>query len=168
MEIIAEGIIDNVVQGIGETESDFIEALNILEAEQPILLPFLFSESFDSLYQEEREYVLFLAVVVYNAFKTVFPKINAISEEQLGLSEEANWALINGVKVKKFRDRLDVFFENYPQEDILAFIEDALADEEEGESIVSPESREPIFIALKSMIDSIIENLGQKVPQPTL
>lgn len=59
MVIITEKIIDSVTQNIGEEEADFIDALNVLEAEQPVLLPYLFSESFDALYQEEREYILF-------------------------------------------------------------------------------------------------------------
>ena len=166
MEIITEEIIDNVTQNIGEEETDFIDALNVLEAEQPILLPYLFSESFDALYQEEREYILFLAVVIYHSYKAKHPKISALTEETLGASEEINWEIMNSVSAKRFRDRLDVFFENYQQEDLLAFIEDALADDEDGQSIVSPESREPIFIALKSMIDGLSKSLeGPSIPQ---
>ena len=159
MEIITEAIIDSVTQKIGDEESDFIDALNLLEAEQPILLPYLFSDSFDSLYQEEREYILFLTVVIYHSFIAVFKDLPIVTEETLGSVEEKNWELMNTVTAKRFRDRLDVFFENYHQEDLLAFIEDALADDEEGESIVSPESREHIFIALKSMADGLLEGL---------
>lgn len=160
MEMITEAIIDNVTQSIGEEETDFIDALNILEAEQPVLLPYLFSESFDVLYQEEREYILFLTVVIYHSFKAKFQTIPVVTEEQLGEIEEQNWDRINSVEVKRFRDRLDVFFDQATQEDLLAFAEDALADDEEGESIISPESREPIFIALKSMIDSLEQSIN--------
>lgn len=89
-----------------------------------------------------------------------------VTEEKLGEAEEKNWELMNEVTAKRFRDRLDRFFEQYPQEDLLAFIEDALADDEDGESIVSPESREPIFIALKSMIDGLVTSIEAFSPSP--
>jgi len=54
---------------------------------------------------------------------------------------------------KKFRERLDEFFEETKQEDLLAFIEDALLDDEE--SPVSKEGREPMFVTLKAVIDTI-------------
>ena len=52
---------------------------------------------------------------------------------------------------KRFRDRMDIFFENYSQEDLLAFVEDNLVEDED--SLVTKEGREPMFVALKSVID---------------
>ena len=60
--------------------------------------------------------------------------------------------IINEVTSKQFRDRLNVFFEKTSQEDLLAFIEDSLLEEEE--ELVTKVGREPMFIALKSIIDS--------------
>ena len=55
---------------------------------------------------------------------------------------------------KNFRDRLNEFFEGSDQEDLLAFAEEAvLEDEDDPESIVTKEGKEPIFIALKTMVD---------------
>jgi len=76
-----------------------------------------------------------------------------ITEEALSIAEETNWGKMQEVSAKKFRERLDVFFSSTSQEDLLAFIEDALLDEEEG--ILSKEGREPIFIILKSIIDAL-------------
>ena len=48
---------------------------------------------------------------------------------------------------------MDVFFENYQQEDLLAFVEDSLIDDED--EIVTKVGREPMFVALKSIIDCL-------------
>ncbi len=160
MAMITEMTINDVALNIGEDETGFIEALHVMEAEQPVLLPYLFSESFDAFYQEEKEYVLFLVIVVFQAIKKEHPDLPPIYEEDLGQAEERNWEMMNSVTTKRFRDRLDVFFEDTEQEDLLAFIEDALADDEEGKSMVAPESREPIFIALKSIVDCLTGQLA--------
>jgi hypothetical protein len=55
---------------------------------------------------------------------------------------------------KQFSDRLNPFFEGYPQEDLLAFAEEAVTEDEgEPDGIIGKEAREPIFVALKTMID---------------
>jgi len=51
---------------------------------------------------------------------------------------------------------MDIFFKNYFQEDLLAFVEDSLIEEEEG--LVTKVGREPMFVALKSIIDVWCDN----------
>jgi len=46
---------------------------------------------------------------------------------------------------------LDIFFKDYPQEDLLAFAEDALT--EDDDSPVTAEGREPMMVFLKTAID---------------
>ena len=59
---------------------------------------------------------------------------------------------------KKFRERLDVFFQDYFQEDLLAFVEDSLSEEEE--EMVTKIGREPMFVALKTIIDCWCDSNG--------
>jgi len=80
--------------------------------------------------------------------------LEAVSEDQIGEAEEKNYEMLELSAGKKFRDRLDPFFENSDQEDLIAFAEEAvLEDEDDPESLVTKEGREPIFIALKTMVD---------------
>jgi len=77
-----------------------------------------------------------------------------VSEEQIGEAEEANYAILEASTSQKFRDRLNDFFEGSPQEDLLAFAEEAvLEDEDEADALVSKEAREPIFVAVKTLVD---------------
>jgi hypothetical protein len=82
-----------------------------------------------------------------------------MSPEELEEIEEGNWTQLNDAVGKNFRQKLDGFFEDYPQEDLLAFVEDSLVISKEGEESddfeISKEGREPIFVALKTIIDCL-------------
>lgn len=149
---VSEQQIDSVIEQSSSDEAAQ-KGLHTLKRDQPVLLSYLFSEHFKAFTKEERAFMLYLTTVIWKAVNKTFETIPAISEEKLGNAEEQNWELLQAGTSKKFRDRLDVFFKDYPQEDLLAFVEDALLDDEE--SVVSNEGREPIFIALKSIIDCL-------------
>lgn len=154
MQFIDENIIDEIAVELGTSESSRAAAVNALRAEQPVLLAYLFSENFDAFLDREREYLLFLVLVIVESAKAKAQQaLPLISEDVLGEAEETNWSTIQTVSAKRFRERLDIFFNNTNQEDLLAFVEDALIDEEDG--LLSKEGREPIFIVLKSIIDAL-------------
>ena len=152
MQMIPESIIDELVLELEENPATLQEGFQIFDEEQPALLAYLLSESFEILTKDERDLMLYMAVVIFLAFKRSGNSIPTINEEAIGQTEERNWELMISSKASKFRDRLTPFFENYPQEDLLAFVEDALTIDEE-EELVTKEGREPIFVGLRSIID---------------
>lgn len=154
MLFIDEDTIDQVAVRLGASEAARKAAVEALREEQPVLLAYLFSENFDAFLNQEREYVLFLVLVIVESAKTKTQQtLPIITEDILGEVEESNWTRLQTVHAQRFRERLDIFFEDTAQEDLLAFIEDALIDEEDG--LLSKEGREPIFIVLKSVIDAL-------------
>ena len=120
--------------------------------QQPGLMAYLFSDDLSLLTQDEREYTLYLMMTIWHAAETQLGKLEEISPEELEAAEEHNWELLENSKAVSFRDRLDVFFKDYPQEDLLAFAEDALNVDDE-DNFVTKEGREHIMVALKSTID---------------
>ncbi len=152
MQFIPESIIDQKAIEVGEL-SDISELIQDLKEKQPAILSFLISESFDLLTPKEKDYTLFLSLVVWKASQEVHPDQNQIDPTSIEKAEEANWEKLSDNKTKTFRNKLDIFFENNPQEDLLAFVEDALVHEEDD--IVSNEGREYVFIALKTIIDCL-------------
>ncbi|NJN35230.1 MAG: hypothetical protein HC817_14265 [Saprospiraceae bacterium] len=148
---ISEKTIDQV---IGQLEtSDFEREIEQFGKAQPALMSYIFSEDFELMTQEERELLLYMMLVVWQAVeKTMGEKIHPLSKMALESAEEANWELLDGVTEKRFRERMTVFFENSAQEDLLAFVEDTLTEDEE-DSIVTKEGREPMFVAMKTVID---------------
>lgn len=151
MKFISEAVIDEVAERLGDSEVAFELAIQDMEEHQPVLLAYLLSDNFSLFTDQEREFLLFIVLVMYEAVKQMDGTPAAIAEEEISLTEEYNWNLLQGVRGKGFHERLDVFFQNYPQEDLLAFVEDALSDVEDG--YVTKEGREAIFVAVKSIVD---------------
>ena len=150
MKFIPESIIDQKAEAIGKL-SDFSGLVQGLKENQPAVLAFLFSESFDLLTQSEKDYALFLTLVIWESVMEFYPEVEEIDPLSIEKAEEENWEKISGVSAKEFREKLDVFFENSPQEDLLAFLEDALVHDEDD--MVTKEGREYVFIAIKTIID---------------
>ena len=151
---ISEDMIDEVVLDL--EAADFEREVSILGEEQPVLLGYVLSEDFELLTHEEREWLLYLVLVIYKATEKGYEKIDPLSKNDLEAAEEANWARLETVTAKRFRDRMTPFFEGYPQEDLLAFVEDSLTeDEEDTDNFLTKEGREPMFVALKSVIDAL-------------
>ena len=158
-KFVGEDIIDAKVEQLGALDGDFDEIIAEFKAQQPAILGYLFSEPFLVLTQEEKEYLLYLSLVVWESCEEVLGVCAEISPEELEEIEEKNWEKFNEARGKNFREKLDVFFDQYPQEDLLAFVEDSLviseADEVSEDFEVTKEGREPIFIALKTIIDCL-------------
>ena len=149
---VSENMIDAVILEL--EEADFEQEVAIFGEKQPVLLGYVLSEDFELLTNEEREWLLYLVLVVWKATESVHGKIGPLSKNALETAEEANWERLESVTAKRFRDRMTPFFDNYDQEDLLAFVEDSLTeDEEDTEAVVTKEGREPMFVALKSVID---------------
>ena len=149
--MVSEQTIDKIV-GLLET-ADFEQEVAHFSAQQPALIAYLFNEDFGLLTQDERAFMLYLTIVIYKSIEDEKGHIPPVKEINLEATEERNWTLLENVTAKRFRDRITIFFEKTTQEDLLAFIEDALTDDED--KLITPEGREPIFVALKSIVDVI-------------
>ena len=158
IKFISEAQIEATIAALDADKDAFAEAIEVFKEEQPVMFSFFFSENIKLLTQAEREFLFYLGVIVWKSIQNNWPyAIPEITEEQLGAAEEINWALLESTNSKNFNDRLNPFFENSPQEDLLAFIEDMLVPEEDNNDL-SKEGREPLFIVLKSVIDCLTKN----------
>jgi len=153
MKFIPESTIESVAAIIGENEERYQASVNQFSEEYPMILAYLLSENFDVLTEQEKEYLLYISTVIAFSTKEEGLDTPVLTEKSIGELEELNWELLQATKAKTFRDRMDVFFEKYPQEDLLAFVEDALVEDED--SFVTKVGREPMFVALKSIIDAL-------------
>lgn len=155
--MVQETTIDKVVDIFNEDESALDTALAALEAQQPLLYGFLLeSEEFEAFTDAEREYLLFLALVVWKSVEEQYGECPEVSEEQLSAAEEKNWEQLGELSETRFRERVSLFFTDYREEDLLAFVEDALL--EDDDTPVTKEGREALFVSLKSVIDVLTSN----------
>ncbi|MFT4664300.1 MAG: hypothetical protein ACI8YQ_001689 [Polaribacter sp.] len=151
MKFISESQIDQVTD-ILQSEADQEAFFRTLGEDQPIVLSFLVSEDVKVLTLEEQELMYLLAAILYKSILNTHPDCPMIDEDILGKAEEQNWALMEANIRGTFSERITPFFENYPQEDLLAFVEDALVFDEDSQ--VTNEGRSYLFVVLKSMIDA--------------
>lgn len=147
---VSEKIIDNITDAL--EGADFEKETEYLGKKQPALLGYVFSEDFELLTQNEREYLLYLILVVYKSVEKVLGTLPTIHADSLAEAEERNWEILDKVTATRFRDRMTPFFEDSEQEDLLAFVEDALVEDDE-DTVITKEGREPIFVAMKTVID---------------
>lgn len=151
--LIQEDQIDQLL----ETLNDPIQvesAMKSLEQTAPKYMAYVFSEDSKLLQAAEQDLLTYITAVLWSTVKADNWADAGLSEEEIGEMEDKNWDLLQGAKAKTFRDRLDVFYEDYPQEDLLALVEDLLVVEEEDE--ISKEGRDHVFILCKTFLDILI------------
>jgi hypothetical protein len=153
MDFVDEKTIEEVVERLGSSDNEFEQQVDYLKEKYPLRLGYLFAEDTEAFTREEQSLVLFLGTVIITACEIINgAPLPIIEEKDLMAFEELNWEKIQSATGNGFRNRLDPFFADTPQEDLLAFIEDNLVEDEED--IVSNEGREPIFILLATLVDA--------------
>ena len=132
MEFVSEKIIDSVVEELEDLpDEQYEQRMEAFAAAQPVLVAWLFSDNFDLLNEDEKGYLQYLALIAWLSIVKVAGQVEAVSEEQIGLAEEKNYEVLENSTAKKFRDRLNPFFEHTQQEDLIAFAEDAVVEDED-------------------------------------
>ncbi len=159
MKFIPESVIDQSIEALSVSDS-LDEAIKELADAQPFLVAYLSSETTSAFSNEEKDFLFFATSVIVTSVNSVEPAPRLLGLEMLTEIEEQNFTILTETKGKEFRDRITVFFENYPQEDLLAFAEDAL--EEDEENLITDEGREYLFVMLKTIIDTFHKSLLQK------
>ena len=152
--MVPESIIEQIIDHYENDEEAYVKALAEIMDTQPALLAFLNQESIDILHEDEKDILWYIVLIVYHSILRSDEQISEISDEILGKHEENNWTLFQEQPRGTFRDKVTVFFEDYHQEDLLAFVEDTL--ELDEDSPMTSVGREVIFISAKSIIDTLL------------
>lgn len=147
--MIKEEIIEKVLDQLEKAEFD-IELGNI-KAKYPVLHAYLMNDQLEALTEEEFKLFLFDALVIIRSFEAANSMPEELNAKWLEDKESDNWNLLQNSKPVNFHEKLDVFFQDTHEEDLLAFVEDSLVDDEE--SPISSAAREIMFICLKSIMD---------------
>lgn len=160
--MVSEDIIDKVLEQFDTQAIDYEETVRRFASDQPALFAYLIGDNEGVFSQDEEDFLLYLALVIFKSVETANPDgLPVVDEEEISSADEANWELMESSKATDFHKRLDVFYEKSPQEDLMAFVEDSLvaeAENEEGEPFtLTAEGREPMFVALKTVIDVLTQ-----------
>ena len=148
--MITERQIDDIIDHL--ERQDDKEIIEEISQSQPALLSYVLSEGFEMLTKDENKIMIFLFLVIYSAFGS---ELEPIEPSDIESTEDKNWEIFNETSGTEFQDKITPFFKDYTQEDLLAFVEDALVDDED--SFVTKEGKELLFIGLKTTIDTLCE-----------
>ena len=152
MVTIPESIINDIIDQY-QDEVKYLTDLKHLASEQPDLIAFIDQENYSLLTNDEIALLEYLTLVIYFSSMKMIEKTIQIQGKSLEAAEEDNWNTFNELTAKSFFNKLDSFFKDYPQEDLLALVEDSIQQDEDN--IVTPVGREIIFVACKSIIDTL-------------
>ncbi len=155
MKFVSEATIDRIVEEM-EANKDAYQIEDFIDR-QPVVLSYLFSGNFAGLTKKEKEYMLLLGVIILAAVYETEPDVLPVAQDTIGHLEDYNWDIYEHTPEGSFREKLNAFFEDYYQEDLLAFVEDALM--ADSEDLALPKEAQAImFITLKTVIDGLTKN----------
>ena len=152
--MVEEAIIESTIDHYESNEEVYVNSLTDLMEHQPALLAFLNQESTDILKEEEKDILWYITLIIYDSVVRSGIDISKISDSALSENEEKNWSILQEQSRGSFRERITPFFDEYQEEDLLAFVEDTL--EAEDDSPITNVGREVIFISSKSIIDTLL------------
>ena len=157
MQMIPEKTIDHIIGQFELETIDYEDIAREFAEHQPAIMSFLMSEQEGALTDDERDFMIYLATVIWQSVEHHGPNTYKVPPKVVADAEEANWELLDHSKGRTFRDRMDVFFANTSQEDLLAFVEDSLTLDETDDGAdglqVTTEGIEPMFVMLKTVVD---------------
>lgn len=154
---INEDLIMEVVETLDDEPKVHEEFITYLDEEHPTLSYFIFQVDKDLLLPHELdEWYSLATILLYAIGKGGIDYPENEETTRLEELEEQNWAIYEAQK-GDFRARLDPFYKNFEEEDLLAFVEDMLTDVEEAE--MTSVARDIIFIKSKTLIDYCVLNV---------
>ncbi len=159
MQFISEDIINEKLNIYDNHEEMLVNEFKTMVEAHTSILSFFQQESLVLLTESEKGLLEFMFTVIYSSSQSSLGKPLVFNISTLEKTEEKNWEVFNAHSSKKFTQICDIFFENYPQEDLLAFVEDSLQMDDDEAAITSV-GREIILIACKSFIDVLNESNG--------
>lgn len=152
---IKEKHLNAVLDMIEEDDFNMEAALKKIDQTLPTVLSYSLSDNFSLLTDEEKDYYEYLVVTILITVLNNMESIEDKSEDEIEAVEEKVWAKMETSKSKKFNEKINVFFEDTKEEDLMAFIEDGLTPEDND--FVSSAGRELMFVGLTTMVEVLCD-----------
>ena len=174
--VVSEQHVEQALEAASEQER--VEALMMeFATEQTPAVQYFYTDGFSLLTEAEREYLQYLGLVVYTAAKRTYGQMPELAAEDLERWDELAWTWMQDSVGKPWAQRLDIFFSEIDEEELLAFAEDALhapddkddnheSDGEESDEQLlfdSSPSRELAFVGLAVLIGALHEASAEQI-----
>ncbi len=158
MNKISVDKIDEIAEVLNEYTPEQIEKLlNDFGDSQPAALNYLMQDDFEVMGEVEHELMLFSAMQIWYIMKTELETMQTPNEEEIDDAQDENWATAENLPAQKgrsFEEYVEPMIATYPQSELMYFVLDAFEEDEgDDEFSINKESRLPIFLALKTLVD---------------
>ena len=147
---VSESDLLDAMDQLDQNEKLFFTVQNKIIDSQPAVSAMFTDDALDLLSDDEFDLLWFVVVTMYFCLDKKF-KIPVITPQALSEAEELNWQVMEKSTGQAWRKRLDPFYVDYPQEDLLSFIEDSFESDEDFE--LSGPVKEVLFVCAKSILD---------------
>lgn len=154
-KFVDEKVIESVITLLEKPE-EMASVEQRWDSDYPAISDYMLQDSFALLKEEEQTFLKFIIGVIHLSWERVNGQLTPLDPKSVESIEEENWNKFHNTKTRKFRDKLNVFFNGYSQEDLLAFVEDSIEDDDE--QLVTGAAREILFICAVTILDSIIQS----------
>lgn len=151
MEFISENIIEKQLIAF-ENIDTYTQAVNLFWESHLSFSSYFTSENFKLLTEEEYDLMVFILVTIWSSILQVHGENIIAHYDLFETEEEKNWEKYNETGKQNFNKTMDLFFDKYEQEDLLAFIEDTCILDKEN-PIVTSVGAPIIVITTKSWVD---------------
>lgn len=157
--MISEEIVTQTWQRVaGSSPGQVQRYMTQMSQEQPAILAYLLTLDGDPFNQNEMGYILFIAVVVWQAMKQSPQGLRSVPVEAVEQADEANFAFLErflSASETDFETAIVKMLAEYPEPEVLRYIVEALMEEDEEEPF-RDEYRGLAFVCLKTVLDAFI------------
>ncbi len=156
MQAITETLIEDVWKGVDQLSEDDAEGLvGLLGEEQPFLLVYLVATGEDEFNEDEKEFLLYMGVVIWKVFQQLKSPLPSISEQNLESIESTNIKMLEYLETESesyFHEFVQNLIYDYPQPALLKFVTELIFDEEEA---IRSRNKGMMLVYLKIIIDCL-------------
>lgn len=161
MSLIEFSKIASYSEKVNDLDEDQIQNLiDQFAGQQPFIMAYLMAVHFEELEEEERELLFYLGFKVWYTYTQSRQTLALVKEEILDNAEMDNDDMLHYLSEESeegFQNFAEQMMEHHPQGDLLQFVLIGLLEDEESpdENVVYADNLGLMFIALKTVIDSL-------------
>ena len=149
--MITEVQINAVIQKLQDSAELHTQEIDNLISANSLYLDSVEKEN-EVLFLEEKDYLEAILYVILDVGQLKVTDLDRLQE-----LEEKNWEIMQSSK--SIKDAFDLYFDGYPEEDLLAYVEDSISvpEDEEGFDFLTQVGKEYMVVKAKSLIDYLHE-----------
>ena len=131
-------LLDKIVEDFEKSPAQFDKVLEKVEADNLALFDMLLGSHAEILNDDEMDYLVFLFVIIYEAFSTAY-NLSKVEEDSIERMDESTWEIIN--EYNDFEKCYDHIEKDFIEKELLEFIYVSIDKDEEKDYDITESGR---------------------------